>query len=157
MATRRASLGEYDEELVTDLLERDPDPDAPFNALAVRTARPLAEAKEEAWHALYVDQNVPSGLAMYPMVQAFWQSDQRDLVLPFTWRYLEEVPKLAGGLMLKVGGLIRGMFPDVGDQAFIDAAREMAHAEGCDPTVRGALLNGTDGLVRKLRARGELG
>jgi aminopeptidase N len=156
VATTRAAQGDYEEAVIEDLLERDPDPDAPFSALAVRTARPLAEAKEEAWHALYVEQNVPSGLAMYPMVQAFWQPEQRDVVLPYTWRYLEEVPKLAGGLMLKVGGLIRGMFPDVGDQAFIDAALEMARADGCDPTVRGALLNGTDGLVRKLRARGDL-
>nr|WP_228500049.1 aminopeptidase N [Nocardioides agariphilus] len=156
VAATRAAQGDYDEAVIEDLLERDPDPDAPFSALAVRTARPLAEAKEEAWHALYVEQNVPSGLAMYPMVQAFWQPEQRDVVLPYTWRYLEEVPKLAGGLMLKVGGLIRGMFPDVGDQVFIDAALEMARADGCDPTVRGALLNGTDGLVRKLRARGDL-
>ena len=156
VATTRAARGDYDEAFVSDLQERDPDPDAPFSALAVRTARPLAEAKEEAWHALYVEQNVPSGLAMYPMVQAFWQPEQRDVLLPFTWRYLEEVPKLAGGLMLKVGGLIRGMFPDVGDAAFLQAATAVARAEGTDPTVRGALLNGVDGLVRKLRARGEL-
>ena len=64
---------------------------------------------------------------------AFWQPRQREILLPFTWRYLEEVPKLAGGLMLKVGALIRGMFPDVGDQAFLDAALAMAHAEGTDP------------------------
>ena len=28
---------------------------------------------------------------------AFWRPEQRDVLLPFTWRYLEEVPKLAGG------------------------------------------------------------
>ena len=70
------------------------------------------------------------------MVMAFWQPQQREVLLPFTWRYLEEVPKLAGGLMLKVGALINGMFPDVGDQAFLDAALAMAHADGTDPTVR---------------------
>jgi aminopeptidase N len=138
------------------LLERDPDPDAPFNALSVRTARPLAEAKEEAWRAFYVDQNVPSGLSTYWMVMAFWQPQQREILLPFTWRYLEEIPKLAGGLMLKVGALIQGMFPDVGDQAFLDAAAAMGHADGTDPTVRSALLAGSDTLTRRLRARGEL-
>ena len=138
VATTRAARGEYDEDAVERLLERDPDPDAPFNALTVRTARPLPEAKEEAWHAFYVDQSVPSGLSTYWMVMTFWQPQQREVLLPFTWRYLEEVPKLAGGLMLKVDTLIRGMFPDVGDQAFLDAALAMAHAEGTDPTVRTA-------------------
>ena len=136
VAATRAARGEYDEDAVARLLERDPDPDAPFNALTVRTARPLPEAKEEAWHAFYVDQSVPSGLSTYWMVMTFWQPQQREVLLPFTWRYLEEIPKLAGGLMLKVDSLIRGMFPDVGDQAFLDAALTMAHAEGTDPTVR---------------------
>ena len=68
VATTRAARGEYDEDAVERLLERDPDPDAPFNALTVRTARPLAEAKEEAWHAFYVEQSVPSGLSTYWMV-----------------------------------------------------------------------------------------
>ena len=136
VATTRAARGEYDEDAIERLLERDPDPDAPFSALTVRTARPLAEAKEEAWHAFYVEQSVPSGLSTYWMVMAFWQPHQREILLPFTWRYLEELPKLAGGLMLKVGALIHGMFPGVGDQAFLDAALAMAHAEGTDPTVR---------------------
>ena len=48
------------------------------------------------------------------------------------------------------------MYPDVGDQAFLDAALAMAHADGTDPTVRGALLGGSDNLVRRLRARGEM-
>ena len=156
IATTRAARGEYDEDAVERLLERDPDPDAPYNALTVRTARPLAEAKEEAWHAFYVEQSVPSGLSMYWMVQAFWRPEQREVLLPFTWRYLEEVPKLAGGLMLKVGALIRGMFPDVGDQAFLDAATAMARDNATDPTVRSGLLGGSDNLVRRLRARGEL-
>jgi hypothetical protein len=49
------------------------------------------------------------------------------------------------------------MYPDVGDEAFVDAAMSLARAEGTDPTARATLLNGTDTLVRKLRARGELG
>ena len=48
------------------------------------------------------------------------------------------------------------MFPDVGDQAFLDAAAAMARAGGTDPTVRSGLLAGSDNLVRRLRARGEL-
>jgi aminopeptidase N len=93
---------------------------------------------------------------MGQMIRAFWRPEQRDVLMPFTERYLEEIPRLAGGGMLKVFGLIGGMFPGVGDQAFLDAATAMARAEGTDPTVRAALLGGVDTLVRELRARGEL-
>jgi aminopeptidase N len=156
VAGTRAARGDYDEAVVERLLERDPDPDAAVNALAVRASRNLPEAKEEAWHALYTEQSVPGGVSMGNMIRCFWRPEQRDVLLPFTTRYLEEIPKLAGGGMLRVFGLIGGMFPLVGDQAFVDAALEMARSEGVDPTIRAALLGGSDTLVRQLRARGEL-
>ena len=155
-AAIRAAQGEYDPEVVDRLLERDPDPDAAASALIVRASRNLPEAKEEAWHALYTEQSVPGGVVMGQMVRAFWRPQQREVLMPFTERYLEEIPRLAGGGMLKVFGLIGGMFPSVGDQEFLDAATAMARAEGTDPTVRAALLGGCDTLVRELRARGEL-
>jgi aminopeptidase N len=152
----RASRGQYDADAVERLLERDPDPDAAVSALVVRASRNLAEAKEEAWHALYVEQSVPGGPMLGQMVAAFWRPEQRDVLLPFTYRYLDEIPALAGGGMLKVFGLVLGMFPKVGTQDFVDRALTMARSPGVDPTVRAALLGGVDTLVRQLRARGEL-
>ena len=156
VATRRAARGEYDVAAVEALVERDPDPEARFSALAVRAARPLPEAKEEVWQALYVDRSVPADQCMDAVVTAFWRPEQRNVLLPYTWRYLEELPKLAGGEPVNLWGQIRAMYPDLGDQAFLDAATSLAHADGTNPTIRSALLNGTDTLVRKLRARGEL-
>jgi aminopeptidase N len=156
VAGTRAARGDYDEAVVEKLLERDPDPDAAVNALAVRASRNLPEAKEEAWQALYTEQSVPGGVSMGNMIRCFWRPEQRDVLLPFTTRYLEEIPKLAGGGMLRVFGLIGGMFPLVGDQAFVDAALSMARSEGVDPTIKASLLGGCDTLVRQLRARGEL-
>jgi aminopeptidase N len=156
VAATRAAGGDYDESVVERLLQRDPDPDAAVSALIVRASRGLPEAKEEAWHALYTDQSVPGGPTMGAMIAAFWRAEQREVLLPFTRRYLEEIPRLAGGGMLKVFGLVGGMFPDVGDQTFLDAAQAMARADGTDPTIRAALLSGCDTLVRQLRARGEL-
>ena len=156
VAGTRAARGDYDPEAVERLLERDPDPDAAASALIVRASRNLPEAKEEAWHALYTEQSVPGGVVMGQMIRAFWRPEQRDVLMPYTERYLDEIPRLAGGVMLKVFGLIGGMFPSVGDQEFLDAATAMARVPSTDPTVRAALLGGCDTLVRQLRARGEL-
>jgi aminopeptidase N len=153
VATRRAALGRYDEAEVEALLERDADPDAPVRALVARTARPEGAAKDEAWAELFEKKNVPGGPMMGAMVRAFWQPLQDDLLEPYGRRYLDEIPRLAGGGMLMVFGLMFGMFPSVADDAFVDRARAMAAEPDCDPTVRAVLLVGTDTLSRMQRAR----
>ena len=116
-------IGQYDEATVEALLERDPDPDAAIRALAVRTARPHAEAKDEAWSELFEKKNVPGGPMLGALIRAFWQPEQDDLLLPYADRFLDEVPALAGGGMLMVFGLMFGMFPQVADEAFRRAGR----------------------------------
>jgi len=153
VATRRAALGQYDEETVESLLARDPDPDAAVRALAVRTARPEHEAKDEAWIELFEKRNIPAGTMLGAMVRAFWQPQQEDVLLPYADRFLDEIPALAGGGMLAVFGLMFGMFPQVADDAFVARAQGMAADPACDPTVRAALLIGTDTLSRMERAR----
>jgi aminopeptidase N len=153
VATRRAALGRYEEDAVESLLARDPDPDAGVRALAVRTARPQADAKDEAWTELFEKRNIPGGPMLGAMVRAFWQPQQQDLLLPYADRFLDEIPSLAGGGMLTVFGLMFGMFPQVADGAFIERARGMAADPSCDPTVRAALLIGTDVLTRMERSR----
>jgi aminopeptidase N len=153
VATRHAAIGRYDEDTVEALLERDPDPDAPIRALAVRTARPFSEAKEEAWTELFEKKNVPGGPMMGALVRAFWQPEQEDLLLPYADRFLDEVPRLAGGGMLTVFGLMFGMFPQVADEAFLERAGTMAEDATCDPTIRAAILIGIDTLSRRERAR----
>jgi len=153
VATRRAALGEYDEEVVEALLARDPDPDAGVRALAVRTARPESEAKDEAWQELFEKRNIPAGAMLGAMIRAFWQPQQDDVLLPYADRFLDAIPDLAGGGMLAVFGLMFGMFPQVADDAFVERAHDMATDPECDPTVRAALLIGTDTLSRMERAR----
>jgi aminopeptidase N len=153
VATRRAALGRYDEESVESLLARDPDPDAGFRALTVRTARPHPEAKDEAWSELFEKRNIPGGPMLGALIRAFWQPQQDEVLLPYAGRFLDEIPGLAGGGMLAVFGLMFGMFPQVGDDAFVERAAGMAADPDCDPTVRAALLIGTDTLARMKRAR----
>jgi aminopeptidase N len=153
VATRRAALGAYDENAVDALLERDPDPDAGVRALAVRTARPDPESKDEAWTELFDKKNIPGGPMMGAMSRSFWEPQQGDLLIGYGQRFLDEIPRLAGGGMLTVFGLMFGMFPQVADAEFLERAQGMAADPECDPTVRAALLIGTDTLARRGRAR----
>jgi len=153
VAIRRAALGTYDEKHVEALLARDPDPDAGVRALAVRTARPSTEAKDEAWSELFEKKNIPGGAMLGAMIRAFWQPQQEEVLLPYADRFLDEIPDLAGGGMLTVFGLMFGMFPQVADEEFVARAQDMASGPECDPTVRAALLIGTDTLSRMERAR----
>jgi len=153
VATRRSALGQYDEQTVESLLARDPDPDAGVRALTVRTARPDRDAKDEAWVELFEKRHIPAGSMLGAMVRAFWQPQQDEVLLPYADRFLDAVPALAGGGMLAVFGLMFGMFPQVADDAFVARAQDMASDPDCDPTVRAALLIGTDTLTRMERAR----
>jgi aminopeptidase N len=119
----------------------------------VRTARPDSTAKDEAWAELFEKKNVPGGQILGAMVRAFWEPQQDEVLLPYAHRFLDEIPQLAGGGMLTVFGLMFGMFPQVADQEFLARARGMAEDPECDPTVRAALLIGTDTLTRRDRAR----
>ena len=151
---RRAALGDYDEQAVDALLERDRDPDAVVRRLIVRAARPDAAAKDEAWSAVYDDNAVPMGQMLGMMRQAIWQPAQSELLLPLTHRYLAGLPALAGSGMLRTLSLVRGMFPTVGDSAFLERAATIAGEPETDATVRSALIGGSDTLRRMLRARG---
>jgi aminopeptidase N len=120
----------------------------------VRAARPDAAAKDEAWAEIYDKGSVPMGPMLGMMRQALWQPAQSELLLPLTRRYLDAVPEVAGNGMLKVLSLMRGMFPNVGDQEFLGHVDAMLAEDDSDAVVRAALTSGSDTLRRMLRARG---
>jgi len=152
---RRAALGEYDPAAVEALLDRDPDPDARVRALGVTAARAEESAKAEVWAEIWEKRSIPAGSPLFGVAHSFWRPVQHELLLPWAHRYLDEVEGLGnGGGMLAVGSLMRGMMPTTADQAFVARARAMAQEPEQNPTVRAALLNGSDTLARVLRARG---
>ncbi len=152
VAVRRAEQGRHDEQVVADLLARDPDPDSASRAVAVTAARPDAEAKAEAWRELFEVRSVQSGSPTYAVARAFWRPGQDELVAPYADGYLDQMREVRGGL-LSMLSLVRGMFPLFADEAFVARAREVAEQPGTDPTVRGQLLTGADTLQRMIRAR----
>jgi len=153
VATRRASLGRYDEHAVKALAERDPDPESDVRALAVAAARPTEEAKEEAWHRIFVDRAVPAGPPLSEVAQAFWRPVQHTLLVPWADRYLEQVSELQGEGMMATLSLVGGMQPTTCSDDWPDRAVELAHRDDTVPVVRNRLLTAADTLARVLRAR----
>jgi aminopeptidase N len=150
---RRASLGRYDEAAVEELLARDPDPDAHVRAWQVSAARPLEEAKAEAWERVWHERSVPAGPPLIDFARCFWRPVQHELLVPWAHRYLEEAVTLSGGGLLQVGGIIRHMRPATCDADWLDRAQDLAAGDDAAPVVRTELLIGVDLLNRVLAAR----
>jgi len=152
-ATRRAELSGYDDDEVKRLLELDDDPEAHVKQLRALAASPDEAAKEQVWRAMYVDHSVPAGRDTLDLGATFWRPTQAELLRPFTQRYLDELPRLTGGL-LQQGLVIRAMFPyGAGDQAFLDRARALAEDESLSAYARNQLRAGSFTLSRILAAR----
>ena len=150
---RRASLGRYDEDAVRALLERDPDPEAQLRAYGVSAARPLNEAKAEAWEWFWRDRAIPAGPPMTDFAQCFWRPVQYELMVPWAHRFLDEAIALSNEGLLAVGSKVRLMMPTTCDQAWLDRAQDLAETEGVLPVLRKELLLAVDSLSRILDAR----
>jgi len=151
--TRRAELTGYDDATVQALLARDDDPDAHVKRLRALAAAPEESAKEQVWQAVFVDNAVPAGRDTLELGATFWRPTQSDLLLPYTRRYLAELPQLTGGL-LQQGLVIRAMFPyGSGDLDFLEGARALAENESLSAYARNQLRAGSFTLSRILAAR----
>ena len=154
LLTQRAALGAHDEAAVTALQQVDPDPDAGVRGDIVRAARPTAGAKAQAWQMAAVDRSVPAGPVLGDFARAFWRPEQDEVLRPYGDAYVDLMGSLPPGGMLSLLGLVGALFPDVGDQGLLDRIRATAAAPTTTPTVRTAMLTGSDRLSRRLRARG---
>ncbi len=151
--TRRAELGEHSPADVEALLERDPDPDARVRALCVRAAQPVPAGKEEAWTALFDEHTVPAGTAMSQVASAFWRPGQRELLLPYAHRYIDEASTVSEGGMLNVMSLFKMMVPGVADDDVLARGRAAVEDPAMQPQVRSTVLTAMDTLARMQRAQ----
>jgi aminopeptidase N len=154
---RFAALGEFDQQEVDSLRERDPDPDSWLRVLAVEAAQPSAAAKEAAWMVVVDQRKVPTG-NVSDVARAFWQPSQVELVAPYAERYLAALPALGGAGMIVAMVVASAMFPMFGTgPEFLDRVQEVAKSSDVSPVVRQRVLERADQLSRMLRARGQGG
>jgi aminopeptidase N len=149
-----ARVGAGTDEMIAAELKRDPTEEGGRAAATARAARPLVEAKEEAWSAVTNGDEV--SLAMKrAFASGFHRSDQEELLAPFARRYFDDLLKvwqthnIDEGLMF-----VRAMYPStIVTEEVVELADRMLARKDLPGPVRRALMEAQDDTARQLRTR----
>ena len=147
-----ATIGAAGEELIAAELERDPTDQGRRAAASARAARPLAEAKAEAWAAVTGDE---LSLAMKRAIAGgFHRADQEEVLSAFVQPYFDNLlPIWEGKVIEEALGFIKSMYPDmVVTQEVVDLTDAWLARDLPGPARR-SLLESQDDLKRALRGR----
>ncbi|MFI1863758.1 aminopeptidase N [Streptomyces jumonjinensis] len=151
---RLAATGVLDEDGIAAEYERDRTAAGEQHAATARAARPSAEAKAEAWAAVVEGDSLPNA-KQEAVISGFVQSDQRELLAPFTEKYFAAVkgvwesrsPEMAQQIVV-------GLYPS------LQVSRETlevtdAWLESAEPTaaLRRLVSESRSGVERALKAR----
>jgi aminopeptidase N len=85
---RLAAVGRFDEPEIAGEYARDRTAAGERHAATARAARPTAEAKAEAWASVVDSDKLPNAV-QEAVIAGFVQTDQRELLAPYTDRYFE--------------------------------------------------------------------
>ncbi|MFF8943138.1 aminopeptidase N [Streptomyces sp. NPDC014864] len=87
---RLAAVGRFDEAEIASEYERDRTAAGERHAATARAARPTPEAKAEAWASVVESDKLPNAV-QEAVIGGFVQTDQRELLAPYTDTYFEAV------------------------------------------------------------------
>ncbi|CAL9422949.1 Aminopeptidase N [Streptomyces sp. enrichment culture] len=85
---RLAAVGRFDEAEIAAEYERDRTAAGERHAATARAARPTPQAKAEAWASVVESDKLPNAV-QEAVISGFVQTDQRELLAPYTERYFE--------------------------------------------------------------------
>jgi aminopeptidase N len=146
----RAGLDRIEQELAGD-----PTAAGQRHAAACRAARPLAEAKEQAWHDLVETDELPNAV-LAAVGSGFAQAEQVALLAPYVEPYFAALAHLWETRTAEIAqNLVTGLYPTLLVSPAV-VERTDAYLSGqpdLPPAMRRLLLEGRDGVVRALRAR----
>ena len=151
--SRLAELDLLEDAAVDDLLGADPNPDAWMSALRVRTARPSADAKAEAWQVVVEDRKIPPGF-IRRIGRSFWRPGQEDLVTPYADRFLTSLGAIGDSGMVWALSLTSAFYPMIGGGAdYLDRFDAAAGDDGVSPIVRQTVRDLNDRRRRRDASR----
>ncbi|WP_020127867.1 aminopeptidase N [Streptomyces sp. 303MFCol5.2] len=110
---RLVAVGTFDEADIAAEYERDKTAAGERHAATARAARPTPEAKAEAWASVVDSDELPNAV-QEAVIGGFVQTDQRELLAPYTDRYFEVVKSIWDSRSHEIAQQIAiGLYPAV--------------------------------------------
>jgi aminopeptidase N len=148
-----ATIGAAGDDVISRELERDPTDAGERRAASARAARPLEEAKREAWERVIHDRK--TSLAMKRAISAgFHRVDQQEILSPFVQPFFEILQPVWDSYDAEEAiDIVRWMYPQAVITQEVVAATDAALAKDLPGPVRRSLLESQDAIKRALRAQ----
>jgi aminopeptidase N len=154
LLTALAAAGRADEAAIEAELAHDHTISGQERAAAARTVRPTAEAKEEAWQAAVVRDDVPNETQRQVAVH-FQVVDQDELIEPYVDRYFEAAETVweTKGVQ-KSSMVLQFMFPRaLATQQTLDRVNAWLASSEANPAAQRYVREGASDLERALAAQ----
>ncbi|MEV6024392.1 aminopeptidase N [Streptomyces sp. NPDC052036] len=151
---RLAAVGRFDEPEIAGELARDKTAAGERHAATARAARPTAEAKAEAWASVVESDKLPNAV-QEAVIGGFVQTDQRELLAPYTDRYFEVVRDIWDSRSHEMAQqIVVGLYPtvQVSEETLAKTDAWLAAAEP-PPALRRLSMESRAGVERALRAQ----
>ncbi|MGH2759799.1 MAG: ERAP1-like C-terminal domain-containing protein, partial [Actinomycetota bacterium] len=148
-----AVAGTAEDSLIGDELERDPTDQGERRAAAARAARPLPEAKEEAWNKVTGDAEITLAM-LRALAGAFQPADQEDVVAPYADRYFTELLAYWERREFDLAvAFANGFYPELFTDDVVRATDDLLARDDLPYPIRRILLEQRDDTLRVMRAR----
>ncbi|MFE1460487.1 aminopeptidase N [Streptomyces nigra] len=151
---RLAAVGRYDESGIAAEYERDRTAAGERHAATARAARPTAEAKAEAWASVIESDKLPNAV-QEAVIAGFVQTDQRELLAPYTERYFAVVKDIWESRSHEIAQQIAvGLYPalQVSEETLRRTDAWLAEAQP-NAALRRLVLESRSGVERALKAQ----
>ncbi|MFD3473950.1 aminopeptidase N [Streptomyces sp. NPDC058695] len=151
---RLAAVGRYDEPEIAAEYERDRTAAGERHAATARAARPTAEAKAEAWASVVESDKLPNAV-QEAVIAGFVQTDQRDLLAPYTEKYFAAVKDVWESRSHEMAQQVAiGLYPAIQiSQPTLDATESWLTTAEPNAALRRLVSESRAGVERALRAQ----
>ncbi|WP_326599041.1 aminopeptidase N [Streptomyces sp. NBC_01803] len=151
---RLAATGRADEPEIAAELERDATSAGERHAATARAARPTAEAKAEAWASVVESDKLPNAV-QEAVIGGFVQTDQRELLAPYTERYFEVLKSVWESRSHEMAQQVAvGLYPAVQvSGATLEATDAWLASADPSPALRRLVTESRAGVERALNAQ----
>ncbi|KMS78691.1 aminopeptidase N [Streptomyces leeuwenhoekii] len=151
---RLAAVGRFGEEEIAAEYARDKTAAGERHAATARAARPTPEAKAEAWASVVESDKLPNAV-QEAVISGFVQTDQRELLAPYTERYFEVLKGVWESRSHEIAQQIAvGLYPSVQvTQDTLDRTDAWLASAEPNAALRRLVSESRAGVERALRAQ----